>query len=264
MKPPLKWAGGKAWLAPRIAEVFWPHAEKWPGARYVEPMCGAAGVAFHLQYPRTHINDINIQLVSFMRHLRNGVIEWPYVFDARISAEQHYYYLRDYYNELESKRTALAAKLFLVLNKTCYNGLWRVNKDGRFNVPWGHYKKVSLPESLEPWSKVMKHWTIGDLDFSEVGLLPHDFVYVDPPYDGTFAAFTPGGFGWEEQVRLALWVSQQHDVTVVVSNAASPRIISLYRGLKFEIHSIKGRSARLNRDGKGRGPTKEILAIRTC
>ncbi len=254
LAPPLKWAGGKRWLVPRLAELYAPHRHR----RLVEPFCGGLAVALGLRPERALLNDINPHLINFYRWVQRGLrVEIPLVNDQS-TYEAH----RARFNELvrsgrwEEKE---GAELFYYLNRTGYNGLCRFNKKGEYNVPFGRYRRIPYIRDFSPYREAFENFTFTASDFEAVPLEPEDFVYADPPYDVEFTEYAPAGFGWEDQVRLACWLAK-HPGPVVASNQATRRVVELYRDLGFRVEFLLGpRRIAANGDRK---PALEILALK--
>jgi DNA adenine methylase len=254
LKPPLKWAGGKRWLIPRLRPLWESHRHR----RLVEPFCGGLAVAFGLMPERALLNDINPHLINFYRWLKRGLVTTlPMRNDERL-----YYSHREHFNALLAggqAETAEAAALFYYLNRTGYNGLCRFNRRGEFNVPFGRYTRVRYLTDFTPYREWFAAWEFTAGDFEAVRLEPDDFVYADPPYDVEFRQYWKDGFDWREQVRLAEWLAA-HTGPVVLSNQATDRILSLYRGLGFDVEVVEA-PRRISCTGN-RSPAREVLARR--
>jgi DNA adenine methylase len=254
LNPPLKWAGGKRWLLPKMAEMYYEHRRR----RLVEPFCGGAAITLGLRPDLALLNDFNYHLINFYRQIKlHGLVmstEMRYDSDL-------YYQHRDTFNQLRSvgkSDTPLAAELFYYLNRTCFNGLCRFNAKGGFNVPFGQYTTVNYVADFMQHKKAFKHWTFENRDFEDVDIEPDDFIYCDPPYDVVFTTYSPGGFDWTHQERLHAWLLK-HPGPVVVSNQATERIIKLYSN-DFRIAIVEG-PRRISRTGD-RTPAQEMLATR--
>lgn len=256
LAPLLKWAGGKRWLIPRLREFY-------RGGRYVEPFAGGLAIALALRPTTGIISDVNPHLMNFYLQVRRG-LTLPGDLGYDNTAED-YYRARERFNTLivaGEADTPEAARLFFYLNRTAYNGLCRFNQAGLFNAPFGRYCRVCYARDLEPYREQFARWRFMACDFSEVPLQPGDFVYADPPYDCPFTGFSAGGFDWNDQYRLAQWLAK-HPGPVVASNAATPRILELYRDFGFAIRSLQGpRSISCRQES--RVPAPEILAFRDC
>lgn len=251
--PPLKWAGGKRWLIPHI-EPYW---KKHSSRRLVEPFCGGLAVALGLRPGRALLNDLNQPLIHFFKSLQEG-------FTARSpfkNEPEFYYAARKKFNKLlkEKKLPALAAELFYYLNRTGYNGLCRFNRRGEFNTPFGSYKSINYRRDFSAYSEIFKTWSFSCLDFERLRLFPDDFVYADPPYDVEFTKYAPQGFSFEDQKRLAEFLSQ-HKGPVILSNQATRRIKKLYAALGFRLSFLKA-PRRISCNGN-RSPAKELLAFK--
>jgi DNA adenine methylase len=252
--PPLKWAGGKRWQLSELLPFWRAHSDR----RLVEPFSGGLAVATGLAPERALLNDVNPHVINFYQWLKKGLtIEFPMVNES-----QEYYRARDRFNELLAmgkSATAEAAGLFYYLNRTGYNGLCRFNSKGGFNVPFGSYKKINYRSEFGEYRSAFKGWMFTCMDFEQLELEPNDFVYADPPYDVEFTAYSKGGFDWSAQERAAEWLSR-HKGPVILSNQATPRIVKLYRDLKFDLKFLNA-PRRISCTGD-RTPAPEVLALR--
>lgn len=267
MKPFLKWAGGKRALVPQILPLI-PNGFR----RYVEPMVGAGGLFFYLEPRQAMINDTNLPLITLYRVLAAkpdqvidelSVLSQSYMLAPHEDREEIYYQVRKLFNILTGTNESLAA-MFMFLNKTCFNGLWRVNQKGEMNVSWGKYKKPAFQEEehLKQASNLLKRTKIMSKDFSLLEYQPGDFVYFDPPYleekDGSFTAYTKDGFGPEDHKRLSALARNLSGkgVACLISNSNTTHTREIYRGLP----TVQVRAPRsINRNGDGRGPVTELL-----
>ncbi len=253
-KPPLKWAGGKRWQLPYLERHWKAESHR----RLVEPFSGGLAVALGLRPDTALLNDINPHLINFYSWLRRGlVISLP-----MSNAEARYYTHRRRFNDLLADgqhETAEAASLFYYLNRTGYNGLCRFNKSGEFNVPFGRYETINYRTDFLEYKTAFACWQFENLHFDHLPLEPDDFVYADPPYDVEFVQYSKGGFGWEEQVRTAEWLSK-HPGPVVLSNQATKRVVGLYRDLGFTLKFLAA-PRRISCNGD-RTPAREVLAVR--
>ncbi len=254
LRPPLKWAGGKRWLVPRLMPLWREHRER----RLVEPLCGGLAVALGLMPTRALLNDISPHAVNFYRQLKKGLrIPIPMRNDRRL-----YYVYRKRFNRLIANgkaKTAQAAALFYYLNHTGYNGLCRFNRCGEFNVPFGSYKRINYMTDFSAYGRVFSSWEFRNGDFHDLPLEPDDFIYADPPYDVEFTQYSKEQFGWSEQVRLAEWLAA-HPGPVVLSNQATERILSLYERFGFKL--IRLQAPRMISCTGDRTPATEVLATR--
>ena len=254
LKPPLKWAGGKRWLVPRLRALWRAYAHR----RLVEPFCGGLAIALGLDPDGALLNDVNPHPVNFYRHLQLGLV-------TRIAMRNErdlYYRHRAEFNRLVTGRgrtTGKAAQLFYYLNRTGYNGLCRFNSRGEFNVPFGSHVTIRYTQDFGPYVEPLQRWAFTDGDFESIDVSPQDFVYADPPYDVQFRQYSSEGFDWDDQERLAEWLAR-HPGPVVASNQATDRVLKLYRGLGFAVELLDG-PRKISRTGD-RTPAQEILATR--
>lgn len=254
LRPPLKWAGGKRWLLPRLQRLYNPCRDR----RLVEPFAGGLAVALGLQPGDALLSDINPHLISFYQWLQRGlVVEGELNNDAG-----SYYAARSRFNQLirtGPDLTGEAAGIFYYLNRTCFNGLCRFNNAGAFNVPFGRYTAITYTRDFRPYSAVLARWEFRCTDFGALQLDATDFVYADPPYDVEFTKYAQQGFTWGDQVRLAEWLAL-HEGPVVASNQGTPRVLALYAGLGFDVETVEApRRIACNGD---RTPALEMLALR--
>jgi DNA adenine methylase len=256
VKPPLKWAGGKRWQLEHLQPLWNIHRNR----RLVEPFCGGLAVTTGLMPERALLNDINPHLINFYDFLKRGL---TISFDME-NDEAKYYECRDRFNELLKNgraQTAEAAGLFYYLNRTGYNGLCRFNSKGGFNVPFGSYANINYKDEREfsEYPSAFANWVFTNTDFERLPIEDRDFIYADPPYDVEFTHYSKGGFDWPEQERAAEWLSK-HKGPVILSNQATPRIVKLYRSLRFTLRFFKA-PRRISCTGD-RTPAPEVLAIR--
>jgi len=254
LRPALKWAGGKRWLAPELARLYRPFRRH----RLVEPFCGGLAVALALNPARALLNDVNPHAVNFYHHLQAGLkVRIPMRNESEL-----YYAHRDAFNVLITGRgagTSRAAQFFYYLNRTGYNGLCRFNSRGEFNVPFGRYQRINYRRDFADYSPVLGRWRFQCADFESLRLRDGDFVYADPPYDVPFHHYAAGGFPFEDQERLARWLSR-HPGPVVLSNQATDRILALYRRHGFTTRVVDApRTIACTGD---RRPAREVLATR--
>ncbi len=254
LRPPLKWAGGKRWLVPYLEPIWAQHSHR----RLVEPFCGGLAVTLGLAPDRALLNDINPHLIAFYKWLARGFkIEIPMENDSDL-----FYAHRRRFNELIAAKeldSHEAAELFYFLNRTGYNGLCRFSQKGQFNVPFGKYKTITYQRDFCDYRMVLGQWQFSSMPFEAVPLDARDFIYADPPYDVEFTSYAKEGFSWQDQVRLAEWLAL-HPGPVVLSNQATPRIISLYQGLGFSLRFLQ--APRMINSTGDRTRAEEVLAVR--
>lgn len=268
LKPIVKWAGGKSRLLPELRARL-PKAI----GTYTEPFSGGAALFFDLAgrreiaFERAVLTDRNEDLIACYRAVRDDV-------DGVIAALRHYKYDAElYYATRERDPRGLSdvergARL-LFLNHTCFNGLWRVNASGKFNVPFGRYKnpRICDEEGLRLASAALAGVALEVADFHEVTerLGPGDFAYFDPPYvpvsdTADFTAYASGGFGPADQARLVedFRRLRERGVRAMLSNADTAGTRALYAD--FAVHVVRAPRA-INSDPTKRGETTEVLVL---
>lgn len=236
MNSPLVWVGSKRWLVESAQRVL-DHNGIYLGAgspcRLVELFAGGASMAMGLEPAVALLNDKNPHLINFWRHASRGVINGG-VFAANDA--DFYEEIRQQFNGCRPEGGAQAER-FYALNHWCFNGLWRVNKAGAFNVP--RRKRVVNIPAIPDYRELMRLWTFTSQDFSQVLFRPSDVVFADPPYDDGFTSYTAGQFGWVEQITLAEKLAA-HCGSVIATNKATERIQKLYSDLGFRIDLREG------------------------
>lgn len=255
LRPPLKWAGGKRWLVPYLR----PYWEQHEHRRLVEPFCGGLAVSLGLMPERTLLNDINPHLVNFYHWVQRGLRIRIHMRNEAGTYTAH----RARFNALIGSGRATtqeAAELFYYLNRTGFNGLCRFNQSGEFNVPVGRYNSITYPRDFLEYRDTLADWEFHSMDFERLPVKRNDFIYADPPYDVEFTQYAKGGFSWDDQVRLAEWLSWHHPGPVALSNQATPRVVKLYRRLGFRLRFLQApRMISCNGD---RTPAREVLALK--
>ena len=252
LKPFLKWAGGKRQLLGEILERI-PHTFE----NYIEPFLGGGAVLFALQPKRALINDINASLI----HTYKTIACEPQQFivkikelDSRIAegGKEYYYLIRDLYNSklMREEFDLELAALFVFLNKHCFNGLYRVNAKGLFNVPYNNSKKSSIDENvILEVSEYLKDLTIclGDFEDACKDAKEGDFIFLDSPYaplnPSSFESYTKEGFDMESHIRLAKLFDNltKRGCFCMLTNHYTEFINDLYgnKGYKMDIVSVK-------------------------
>jgi DNA adenine methylase len=258
LNPFLKWTGGKRWLVSRIESIL-PKSF----SRYIEPFLGGGAVFFHFRPWPASLFDINGELINTYKQVRDNVEEViKRLSDLEIS--------RNAYDEMRSKSTQdplTRAVRFLYLNRTAFNGIYRVNQQGEFNVPFGCKPGTVLCNKalLRSASRGLKNRRLAVWDFEEAieDAAPGDLVYADPPYtakhnNNCFRRYNEVLFSWTDQERLAnsLRRAVKRGVQVILSNADHISVINLYKG--FSVERVVRRSL-ISGANKGRGEITEIL-----
>ncbi|MER0079264.1 DNA adenine methylase [Corynebacterium sp. KPL2830] len=268
VKPLVKWAGGKRQLLPHI------HAALPAGAprRYYEPFIGGGAVLFSLTPSSARVNDLNSELINLYEVVREGVDELINLVSTYPNDADFFYQLRAVDRDAERfaalSATERAART-LYLNKTCYNGLYRVNSAGQFNAPFGRYKNPTIcdAETLRGVHQYFRDndvtFTQGDFAAAVAGASEGDFVYFDPPYDpvnvtSSFTGYQKGGFDRAEQERLKAVCDDldARGVKFLLSNSATEFIRDLYAD--FSIDTVAATRA-INSVGSRRGKVDEVL-----
>jgi DNA adenine methylase len=259
-RPFIKWAGGKKQILPHLLA----RAPRAFGT-YFEPFLGGGALFFSLSPGKAVLSDLNPYLVNAYSVVRDRVDELAESLKVHRADKEYYYMMRGLSPETMSD--VQRASWFIYLNKTCYNGLWRVNRSGRFNVPFGRYRnpKILDRENLYAVSRALYGALVMCSDFEEAVQMavPGDFVYFDPPYSpksGTagFVSYTGEGFGEEEQERLAGVFRRlsRRGVLVMLSNSDVPLVRRLYEG--FRIDTVQASRA-ISCRGDRRGPVGEVV-----
>lgn len=257
--PCVKSAGGKRRLLPELLKYVPKKIEI-----YAEPFVGGGALFFHIwpRCKRAILIDQNKDLIVFYRMLRDEPKKLMTAAKCWVVAEDTYYLVR----ALDPKQMPDIdrAARFLYLNKLCFNGLWRVNAKGKFNVPWGKYKNplVVDEEVLTKASRALQIARIIHSDFTSCARYGPDFIYCDSPYDPVsassgFTRYAKNDFTWKDQKRLFDWASRPRFYgRIMISNADTPRIRKLYRN--WDIATIKAARS-INANGDGRGKVKELI-----
>lgn len=225
MKPPLKWVGGKAWAVPILTKV-WKSFKK---PQVCELFAGGSAFSFALGHEHTILNDINPHLINYYRWLREGLVISDEV--AFKNTEDKYYKIREIFNILNSngfENSRFTAILFYYLNKTGYRGLYRINKSGGFNVPYGNYKKIGYVYNFLPHKDMMETWQLSCKDFRQMDVPPNYLIYADPPYHGGFTGYN--GDTWiEEDTKELIGYLTLHAGPAALSYKYSDWVIDLLK-----------------------------------
>ena len=259
-KPFLKWAGGKTQLLPEIYKLFPKNFN-----RYHEPFVGGGAVFFGLNPRLCTLSDVNGDLINTYTTIRDdveGLIEEL----RKHRAEEKYYYQMRSLKVANLNDTEAAARI-IYLNRTCFNGLYRVNRRGEFNVPFGKYANPTIcnADNLRRVSENLQGVSLRNESVFQISrrVRRNDLVYFDPPYDplsktSSFTSYAKDGFGDDEQRKLAAVFARlaNRGVHVVLSNSDTPFIRELYKD--FKITSVYARRA-INSRANRRGKVGEVL-----
>lgn len=268
VQPVLKWVGGKRQLLNDIKPLIPQHI-----STYVEPFVGGGAVFFNLQPKKAIINDMNSELMNTYKVIKNKPDELINILKRHNAnnSEDYFYNMRamdrsEDYALLDDEEKAAR---IIYLNKTCYNGLYRVNSSGFFNTPYGKYKSPNIINEvlIKAISTYLNKADVKILnkDYKESlkGLRKGSFVYLDPPYvpvstSSSFTGYTEGGFTLENQIELKKECDKLNKkrVKFLLSNSDTPFIRELYKD--YEIKTVTAKRA-VNSNAKKRGDINEVL-----
>ena len=288
-KPFIKWVGGKGQLLPEISKLYPVELGKTIN-KYAEIFIGGGAVLFDIlskyRLDEVYISDKNLELINTYKTIRDNVdilikslkeMENQYVPMNNEDRKVYYYEKRSEYNNLKiniEENNIRKAALFIFLNKTCFNGLYRVNKKGEYNVPMGAYKnpKICDEENLKNVSLALKNVKIIYADYRESKDFIDDntFVYIDPPYrplniTSSFTSYTENDFSDKEQIELANYIDSLNEkgAKVVISNSDPKNsnendnfFDDLYKN--YNINRVKA-TRMLNSNASLRGSINELL-----
>lgn len=267
VSPFLKWVGGKRQLISEINKYIPKHINT-----YYEPFLGGGAILFHLQPEKAVVNDINTELINVYKTIKNDVDALIKDLHRHENSDVYFYSIRnmDRNKEQYSNLTDIEkASRLIYLNKTCYNGLFRVNRAGEFNTPFGNYKNPNIINeiTLRAVSDYLNNSNIKflNVDFTVAAKDAEkgDFVYFDPPYDplsssSSFTGYDKGGFNKNEQIKLKHLCDNLNNkgVKFLLSNSSTPFILDLYKDYKIEF--IKA-TRLINSKANLRGEIDEVL-----
>lgn len=265
--PVVKWVGGKRQLLDEITPLLPKRITS-----YCEPFLGGGAVLFSIQPAKAIVNDLNGDLITVYEVIRDDVDLLIESLQRHENTSEYFYAIRDIDRDQSAyqslSRVERASRL-IYLNKTCFNGLFRVNSSGEFNSPFGHYKNPNIVN--EPVLRaVNKYLNSADIifyheDFAEtlkrVG--KGCFVYLDPPYDpvsdtASFTGYNKGGFDRNEQIRLKECCDElnKRGIKFMLSNSSTEFIRNLYKD--YHVKVVKAKRA-INSDASKRGAVEEVL-----
>lgn len=288
LKPFVKWVGGKGQLVEKIEKLFPTNGEK-NFTKYAEPMVGGGALFFSVlskhNFEELYISDINSELINAYTAIKRNVetlierlneMQMTFLPLDDNGRKYYYYNIRDKYNsvELGEQTSVEKAAYFIFLNKTCFNGLYRVNRKGQFNVPMGAYKNPMIcdDENLRNIHKALQNVTIvcGDYTLAKSFIDDKTFVYFDPPYrpiseTSAFTSYNSDAFDDREQLRLAKFIDDINETgaKIVLSNS-DPKNVNeddnffdaLYKN--YKISRVEASRA-INSKGDKRGKINELL-----
>lgn len=229
-KPFLRWAGGKRWLVKEISNYLPVNGFN----QYHEPFLGGGSVFFHLNEEKSYISDLNEELIETYNSIKSEVDDVIKYLKKFKNTKEEYYKIRDQNFRLSSKKAAR----FIYLNQTSFNGIYRVNLNGKYNVPYGYRTNYNIDfENLKDISKLLKNTKINSGDFSNVvnNVQKNDLVFLDPPYTVThnnngFIKYNKNLFSLEKQYELAETINQIKELGAyyILTNAAHPTIRNIF------------------------------------
>lgn len=290
VKPFVKWAGGKGSLLNQLKNYYPLELRNGEIECYIEPFIGGGAVLIDIlqnyKVKEAYAFDINFDLINSYNIIKNNVdelisnlklLEKEYLSLGKDDRKKYFYNIRKQYNSYRLTKDEMSlqkATEFIFLNRTCFNGLYRVNKNGDFNVPMGNYKNPTIcdEENLRALSELIKNvnFEYGDYKTSQKYIKKNTFVYFDPPYrplnvTSGFTSYTKEDFDDENQKELALFYKELDDnnVKVMLSNS-NPKntnkedcfFENIYKG--FNINEVYAKRM-INSDSCGRGEISELL-----
>jgi DNA adenine methylase len=249
-KPFLKWVGGKRSILPLLLERM---PEEYTA--YYEPFVGGGALFFETQPKTAYLSDINFYLIITYKVVRDDVDRLIKNLKIHNSRHNKEYYLKARKRLSTEKDPTKIAGLFIYINKTCFNGLYRVNKSGGFNVPMGSYKnpKIADEETLRACSAVLQGVKIAQHGFEQVKIQKGAFYYIDPPYHNTYSQYDGSGFGEKEHADLALFCKEidKKGGYFMLSNSDTDLVRTLYKGYTIdEVQASRSVSCKAHQRGK--------------
>ncbi len=266
--PFLKWVGGKRQIMPSIVELLPKNIGVY---NYVEPFIGGGAVLFNLQPKNAVINDFNSELINVYKVIKNNLNELITDLKKHVNNSDYFYELRslDRTDDFKNLTPVQRASRIIYLNKTCFNGLYRVNNAGEFNAPFGRYKNPNIVNepTLKAVSKFLNlnNISINSGDYSDILKQTDEksFVYLDPPYhpiseNSNFTGYIQGGWDMYDQIELRKACDDLHKkgVKFLLSNSSADFIKDEYK--EYHIVTVKANRA-INSDGANRGEVDELL-----
>ncbi|MDE7242131.1 DNA adenine methylase [Desulfovibrio sp.] len=269
VSPIVKWVGGKRQLLPELLPLL---PRRLVDYTYCEPFLGGGALLFAIQPKKAIVNDINFDLIGLYSVVRDDVESLISELQKFKNDSDSFYSVREwdrdkeYYNSLSLLKKS--ARL-VYLNKTCYNGLFRVNNAGEFNTPFGNYKNPNIVNA-SILRAVNRYLTTNNVDFTSCDYthvlkdLPRkSFVYLDPPYDpvsdtANFTGYTKGGFGKDAQIRLREQCDEldSRGIKFMLSNSATDFIKEQYSAYRIKVLPAK---RNINSIGNKRGNVPEVV-----
>lgn len=274
LQPYLKWAGGKRQLLPEIRKYI-PKSYN----TYYEPFLGAGAVLFDLQPKQAVISDVNSELINTYKVIKStdgieSLIELLKLHKEN-NSKDYFYKVRDEDRQKDYKNKPLVEKAarLIYLNKTCFNGLFRVNSQGQFNVPYGNYKNPNIVNEVV-LKAVHNYLNLADIEILNVDFIDAlstakkgDFIYFDPPYDpvsdtSSFTGYSLEGFNKDDQIRLrdTFVELDKRGCKVLLSNSNTEFIREIYGEYGYDIKIVSAKR-NINSIASKRGKIDEVLVM---
>ncbi len=254
-RPFLKWAGGKRSILQELTERMPKEYNS-----YYEPFLGGAALFFFIKPQKAYLSDVNFHLILSFRAVRDDVDRLITNLKIHVAKHSKEYYLTSRQRLSKEKDSTKVAALLIYLNKTCYNGLYRVNKNGDFNVPIGSYTSPAIldEDNLRLVSRALQGVEIKQHVFSQVVIEQKNFYYLDPPYHKTFDGYDSSRFGDKDHEALATFCHKLDKARCLfmISNSDNDFVRKLYDG--FNIEQVQA-SRFLSCKGDQRGKETELI-----
>jgi len=248
LRPFLRWAGGKQRLVKDILNYI---PQEFRAGTYFEPFLGGGSVFWALKPSKAHLSDLNAHLIQCYKKIKKN----PKLFlslaraHKKASSKEYYYKIRDEYNANISKNTMAQAARFYYLNRSSFNGIYRVNQKGHYNVPYDAEKNISIPKlkELKEYSACLDNAILTAGSFRDIipEVCAGDFVYLDPPYPplndtAYFSHYTKDRFDKDDQKEVAEFAGKLADkgANVLISNADTAKIRELYSDSKWKLEEL--------------------------
>ena len=259
--PILKWPGGKRWFVKYLVDLLPEEYE-----RFIEPFFGGGSAFFAINPRKALLSDINKELITTYRLIRD---DWKFVEQELVEFERKH--SKDFYYEVRSlmpeNKFDIGLRM-IYLNRTCFNGIYRVNEKGQFNVPMGSKEKVILEsDDFQTTSKLLKKATLLHCDFEKSidKAVIGDVIFADPPYTvrhnlNGFIKYNEKLFSWEDQIRLAnsLERARERGAVIISTNANHESVRKLYRERGFNLRTVS-RYSSISADAASRNQFKELI-----
>lgn len=267
-KPFVKWAGGKRQLLPTLSELL----PKEPISVYCEPFLGGGAMLFHLQPKVAFVNDMNTELINAYMVIKDKADELIETLQTYENTKDFFYEIRSLDRDIQTLNSLTdvqRAARFIFLNRTCFNGLYRVNRQGQFNVPFGNYPAPNIVNAdvlyavRDYLNQAEIHFMSGDFEYILDNLPSGSFVYFDPPYlpdieKDSFTAYNSKCFSLVDHIRLHWWCWEltNRGIKFMQSNSYTSTIANMYQ--YYDITLVQARRS-INCNGSGRGAVNEVV-----